>query len=1247
MAVEAGYPMLEGGPRRPAPSLDVDSLVQVLSESATDVDGQRGSASFASSRTLTTIAKKRLKKLFNNIDIDGNGSIELTEFRKLIMQADSAELGLPQCQLSDVFDVADCNSDGEVNYNEFLAWLGLGSSFTGNDIDELLPEAKARVGLDGPTRYSVGQGCWDEVEGHTLLGVATFLDVWKADGSALIRLQRPRLTVEKQRLALGEMEAELMERRVRARGAVRRWVADNYSVSSKKYMKEVEMIEKRDKKKEAELRARENDPEEQEAAQLSGWTLTKKLEQLGRAHAAGLAELTEAALEERSLLSPSLQAAGDNLSKNLFPTTSSDPPLFTPLHAEQELPGSMCSLSTSIDSIFVPGEDVIACVNIQVMGDSTVDVDESSLVGKSAKEAARRALKKITRSVDLLVVLDTSASMVEELPVISVALRDMVDNMGEHDRLSFLTMSTSADVLLDWTEMSPTGRAVARDSSGRIQTQGENRSRYMAVGKLLWKQLARLSDMDKAAAIPTAARQRAVVFLSDGRPEEARDAVFSYFARGFAANPDVLFSMLAIGPESDAALMAELARCASGRMFYLPDEHSFAAVLGHVWGAARSTAIEQVFVALRPLKGCAIEEAEDSCSVRDVGSSWNIEEVKLSIEELNRTFRCVISFANEKEAMEECKFVGGDGEEVHLSEPIVRDGRVLATCGQRLLRVRRSQFLPEKAETLSDLHFEAHEDAEEFRERPAKKILVGTISKGSVELEFRTGIWSDTEFALAKDVVTDDITVFRGSKLIGYKFGESGSLESEELVIEDSDDPNFMIDVMESLVSAADTRHLTLVFDVRTSCTIINLGSLQHCSSRKILVRLRVPDSLRSPPRGTEAFLGSDVRADHQMLEVCVGGRPVVDEEEAEAVGIKLGNSTVVVQRVGLHSGHVPFLAGVQSPLTIRLALAGERGSELDLGDVVREELAQALVAAACMNHETIQATCIRQQSVGIVDIQLRLETSNKADAIAALCSKSTLTAMAERGFSLRHTPEPVGLAARCCQCQWRLVQGLRLAADSPEKDLQHLQEVARLCRDSVAEAVSPSCARSSSVLTCLAIEAVACQTVAEQFECWRQRLHGLAAAHGGQYLPTNALSALEIFATQMAWVRLMPPAVVSFVSKATARLRQREEVPEPVKNLEIGGQDIDCVAVRFTAVSGNGCPVSSYTVFARDIESGKCYKRSVRSTKTNGEEGFEPGEQYHLRLEGLPRQRNLALAVSAWNGRMSPASDALFSSTL
>ena len=63
--------------------------------------------------------RQQIKKSFEQFDEDGNGKIDLIEFRKLL-ESIGSDLGRAEAEAA--FDAIDADETGMINYDEFFDW---------------------------------------------------------------------------------------------------------------------------------------------------------------------------------------------------------------------------------------------------------------------------------------------------------------------------------------------------------------------------------------------------------------------------------------------------------------------------------------------------------------------------------------------------------------------------------------------------------------------------------------------------------------------------------------------------------------------------------------------------------------------------------------------------------------------------------------------------------------------------------------------------------------------------------------------------------------------------------------------------------------------------------------------------------------------------------------------------------------------------------------------------------------------
>lgn len=105
-------------------------------------------------------AESRIRGIFRNWDASGHGRISAEDMRAVLLK-----LGVPEESVQRIFEAADSNRDGWIEYDEFLAWI-CGSSQQVRDVRNRLenPRVFAAVGAEDPAtpRRDVAGGITDE-----------------------------------------------------------------------------------------------------------------------------------------------------------------------------------------------------------------------------------------------------------------------------------------------------------------------------------------------------------------------------------------------------------------------------------------------------------------------------------------------------------------------------------------------------------------------------------------------------------------------------------------------------------------------------------------------------------------------------------------------------------------------------------------------------------------------------------------------------------------------------------------------------------------------------------------------------------------------------------------------------------------------------------------------------------------------------------------------------------------------------
>merc|ERR1712032_628960 len=165
-----------------------------------------------------------------------------------------------------------------------------------------------------------------------------------------------------------------------------------------------------------------------------------------------------------------------------------------------------------------------------------------------------------------------------------------------------------------------------------------------------------------------------------------------------------------------------------------------------------------------------------------------------------------------------------------------------------------------------------------------------------------------------------------------------------------------------------------------------------------------------------------------------------------------------------------------------------------------------------------------------------------------------------------------------------------------------------------------------------------------------------LAAAHSGQHSMGFASDALELYEGKKVWDTFANAGVSEMQSGFQSRAAEREAFPEEVSCLECLGADIDSLTIRFRTISGNGKDITSYTIIAKDQETGDVYRRHFRLSpggvggpprlERTKSQPFEVDRLYTCHLTELPRGRCFSVVAFAWNGFKGPESEPMLCQT-
>lgn len=90
-------------------------------------------------------AKKRVKKVFKQLDLDGDGSLEYSEFAAAVKKMD---IGLNDEQILDFMHAIDQNNDGSIDYQEFEEAFTYGFSKIADEDDQWFTESLNDIALE-------------------------------------------------------------------------------------------------------------------------------------------------------------------------------------------------------------------------------------------------------------------------------------------------------------------------------------------------------------------------------------------------------------------------------------------------------------------------------------------------------------------------------------------------------------------------------------------------------------------------------------------------------------------------------------------------------------------------------------------------------------------------------------------------------------------------------------------------------------------------------------------------------------------------------------------------------------------------------------------------------------------------------------------------------------------------------------------------------------------------------------------
>jgi hypothetical protein len=86
-----------------------------------DADERARAEAEAAAQEKKEAPLRKLMKAFDKFDTDGNGTITQAELTAVMMSLNPEKFTEESCK--DMFDLADSNDDGLVDYEEFCEWL--------------------------------------------------------------------------------------------------------------------------------------------------------------------------------------------------------------------------------------------------------------------------------------------------------------------------------------------------------------------------------------------------------------------------------------------------------------------------------------------------------------------------------------------------------------------------------------------------------------------------------------------------------------------------------------------------------------------------------------------------------------------------------------------------------------------------------------------------------------------------------------------------------------------------------------------------------------------------------------------------------------------------------------------------------------------------------------------------------------------------------------------------------------------
>ena len=174
------------------------------------------------------------------------------------------------------------------------------------------------------------------------------------------------------------------------------------------------------------------------------------------------------------------------------------------------------------------------------------------------------------RPLNLSLAVDISGSMTgAPIQAVRQALRTMVDQLGEEDRVSIVAFDDEAELRLKATAMDESGRASMRKAIDKLESRGG--TNIEAGLKLAYKQVS------PSAGDPDV--EDRVMLLTDAQPNVGATDPGSFLGMIRShAESEIGASIFGVGVDLGAELAQEMSTVRGGSYFYLTDEEAIASV---------------------------------------------------------------------------------------------------------------------------------------------------------------------------------------------------------------------------------------------------------------------------------------------------------------------------------------------------------------------------------------------------------------------------------------------------------------------------------------------------------------------------------------------------------------------------------------------------------------------------------------------------------------------------------------------